>query len=206
MNRLASWLGCAVCRALALTWRVEVAGAEHLERLRASQRGFIFAVWHQSLIPLVWWHRAQGVTLLISDHTDGRRLARLARGWGYRVVQGSSTRGGVRGMRGLLRALRDGHEVGLTPDGPRGPAGVVKPGTVAAARRAGAAILPVAAGVTKAWQARSWDRMRIPRPFARIRIVYAPPYHPVGSGALEDDQTDLAARLDAVYALARSAS
>lgn len=189
-------------RMLGATWRVQVDGAEHLHGLRELRRPFVFALWHRTLLPLLWWHRNEGVTLLISEHDDGGYLADVALRWGYRTVRGSSTRGGVKGLRGLLRTLERHGTVAITPDGPRGPAGAVKPGAVAAARRTGAPLLPVSANARPAVRVPSWDGMLVPLPFARVRVAYAAPVHvapdtpdPVASGELTN-------RLDAATAMA----
>lgn len=91
----------------------------------------------------------------------------------------------------------------VTPDGPRGPARVVKPGVLAAARRSRAPILPVAAGANSAWELRSWDRLLIPRPFARVRIAYGPLLEPGGDHEADAASRELARRLDAVSTLAQ---
>ncbi len=179
---------------LAATWRVEIVGAEHAERLRAAGGRLIYAVWHRGLLAPVWHHRTQDITLLVSGHRDGRLLADAAAGWGYRVVHGSSTRGGARGLRGLVRLLERDRSVATTPDGPRGPAGRAKPGLLAAARHTGAPILPVAAHARPAFAARSWDRFLIPLPFARVRIVYGPPLR---VAAHERSLADAQGRLEA---------
>jgi lysophospholipid acyltransferase (LPLAT)-like uncharacterized protein len=179
VSRTASRLVRPLLGALARTWRVEVVGGEHLSAARA-RGAFVFALWHRTLVPLLWWHRSQEVTLLVSRHADGALVADAAEALGYRVARGSSTRGGAAALRGLLRTLGRGRAAAVTPDGPRGPAGVVKPGVVAAARRAGAPILPVTATADRAWRARSWDRLAIPRPFARVRVAYGQPWDPPG--------------------------
>src|SRR5512134_3235750 len=165
--------------ALARTWQVEVVGDEHLSAARAGG-GFVFALWHRTLVPLLWWHRAQDVTLLVSRHADGALVADAAASLGYRVVRGSSTRGGAAALRSLLRTLARGRAAAVTPDGPHGPPGVVKPGVVAAARRARVPILPVTAAADRTWRARSWDGLAIPRPFARVRVAYGQPWDPPG--------------------------
>lgn len=194
MSGATAWTARRALGALARTWRVEVTGTEHLRSARA--RGpFVFALWHHTLLPLLWWHRAEGITLLVSRHDDGALLAGAAARLGYRLARGSSTRGGATGLRGVIRALAAGSAVAVTPDGPRGPAGVVKPGVVSAARHAGAPILPVAAGARRAWRARSWDGLTVPLPFARVRVAYTPPFDPPA----DDDLAcrELEARLDA---------
>jgi len=192
-------------RLLAVTWRVRVLGAEHLHGVRRSGRGFVFALWHGGLIPLLWHHRRQHVTLLVSQHGDGEVLARAARRLGYTLVRGSSTRGGVGGLRAAVRILRLGGAVAITPDGPRGPARAVKPGVLAAGRQAGVSILPVAAAASRAWTVASWDRLIVPRPFARITIAYGPVIAPE-TAATAVAESDLAKRLDAVSHAAAAAA
>ena len=83
---------------------------------------FIFALWHGQLLPLLWHHREEGVLVLISEHRDGELVARTAQSLGYGLIRGSSTRGAERALISLVRELQAGHEVAITPDGPRGPA------------------------------------------------------------------------------------
>src|SRR5204862_32892 len=103
----------------------------------------------------------------ISRHADGAHLAQLSARWGYHVVRGSSKRGGDVGLLGLVRHLRDGAEVALTPDGPRGPAERVKPGAVAAAQHAAALVIAVGARAASAWRVRAWGRVCVAKPFTR---------------------------------------
>lgn len=152
----------------------------------------MYALWHHTLLPLLWWHRHRGITLLVSGHRDGTLLAAAARGLGYRTARGSSTRGGIEGARAVLRDLADGGVAAITPDGPRGPARQVKPGILRIAQRAGVPILPVAAVADRGWRLGSWDRLLIPQPFARVRIRYGTPLHPGATSA--DRLGDLVAR------------
>ena len=198
MNRLLPWMMGVAVRLLALTWRIEINGADELAQLRAARHGFVFALWHRALIPLLWQHRGQDITLLVSEHADGSLLAEVARRWGYRVVRGSSTRGGSRGFRQLVHALAASREVAITPDGPRGPAGIAKRGVVAAARRTGRSVLPVGANAQRAWRVGSWDRLLVPQPFSRVRISYSEPESVAESGSLEAVGRRLEIRLDSV--------
>ena len=203
MKRLRTWLVRWAVRALAATWRIEVVGEEHLARVQAAPGAFVYAVWHRSLIPLVWWHRNRGITLLVSAHEDGSLLAEAARRWGYRLVRGSSGGGGLQALRSVVRTLHCGGAVAVTPDGPRGPHRVAKPGVLVAARLAGVPILPIAADASSIWSIGSWDQMLIPRPFARVRVVYREPLTNV------DETTpvvELAGRLDEAAAVASEAA
>jgi lysophospholipid acyltransferase (LPLAT)-like uncharacterized protein len=168
-------LASGIIRLLACTWRLEIVGAAHVKQLRDAGIPVVFTVWHAFLLPALWHRRGEGITLLISDHEDGGYVARAAVRWGYKVVRGSSTRGAIKGSLGLVRTLESGGDVALTPDGPTGPPRIPKPGAVALAIRGGAAIVPVGAGATSLWQLGSWDGFSIPRPFARVRIVYVEP-------------------------------
>jgi lysophospholipid acyltransferase (LPLAT)-like uncharacterized protein len=87
-------------------------------------------------------------------------------------VRGSTYRGADRALVGLVRELRAGHDVAVTPDGPRGPAGHFAPGALVAAQRGGAPIVSVAVAATRAWRLRSWDGFIIPKPFARVTVAY----------------------------------
>lgn len=160
---------------LARTWGLEVAGDETVQRLRAAGAPLIFAVWHGHLLAPLWHRRDEGITLLVSAHRDAAYLATAARRWGYHVARGSTTRGGAAALRAVLRALAEGGDAAFTPDGPRGPAGVIKPGVVAASQHAGAAIVPVGVAASRVWRLESWDRFVVPRPYARVRIVYGEP-------------------------------
>jgi lysophospholipid acyltransferase (LPLAT)-like uncharacterized protein len=160
---------------LGRTWRIRVVNGEHLRELRRAERPFIFSLWHGQLLPLLWHHRKQGVRVLISEHHDGELVARAAESLGYGLIRGSSTRGADRALISLVRELQAGHEVAITPDGPRGPPTTFAPGALVAAQRSDSFILPVAASADRAWRLRSWDRFMIPKPFARVTVAYATP-------------------------------
>lgn len=167
--------GKGFLRVLARTWRIRVVNNEYLLDLRRAERPFIFALWHGQLLPLLWHHREKGVLILISEHRDGEMVARAAESLGYGLIRGSTTRGADRALISLVRELKAGHEVAITPDGPRGPAKTFAPGALVAAQRSDSFILPVAASADRAWRLRSWDRFVIPKPFARVTIAYATP-------------------------------
>ncbi|HEX4574245.1 MAG TPA: lysophospholipid acyltransferase family protein [Gemmatimonadales bacterium] len=174
-------LAAGLVRLLAATWRYRVRGWEHVARARASGRPIVYVLWHSRILPLLYHRRGEAVALLISRHRDGGYLAELSERWGYRVVRGSSRRGGEVGLLGLVRSLAQGTEVALTPDGPRGPAERMKPGALAAAQHAQALVIATGARATSAWWIRSWDRFLIPKPFAVVEVVYSAPLA-VGAG------------------------
>ncbi|PYO43776.1 MAG: hypothetical protein DMD33_06210 [Gemmatimonadetes bacterium] len=178
---LVSAVAAGLVRLLAATWRYRIHGWDHVAAARATGRPVIYILWHSRILPLLYHRRDEGMALLISRHRDGGYLAELSERWGYRVVRGSSQRGGEVGLLGLVRALKSGGEVALTPDGPRGPAERMKPGALAAAQHASALVLPSGARASSAWWIESWDRFCVPRPFATVDIVYSAPFG-VGDG------------------------
>ena len=159
---------------LTLSIRRDERAVEPLWQARAP---VIYAVWHGQilLLPLLYGRRA--VCVLASRSRDGELVTRYVGRFGIETVRGSSTRGGAAALRHLARWLGQGREVVVVPDGPRGPAEVVKPGIVGLARLSGAAIVPVAVGASSEWRLGSWDGFRIPRPFARCVARFGEPIH-----------------------------
>jgi len=165
-------------RLLASTWRVEWRGVPLTRASGSSAR--LFAFWHGGLLPIAWAIRGRGIVAMVSEHRDGELIARILRRWGFALVRGSSTRGGGKVLLGMIRALADGRDGALTPDGPRGPFEVPHIGAIRAAQRAGVPIMPVRVVASRAWRARSWDRFLVPKPFARVVITADAPWIPGG--------------------------
>jgi lysophospholipid acyltransferase (LPLAT)-like uncharacterized protein len=107
---------------------------------------------------------------LVSASKDGAWLTAFFSLAGMRTVRGSSSRLGREAATALVDVLRAGYDVGITPDGPRGPCYEAKPGGIIVARRTQAPLLLIGAEFESAWQLRSWDRFFIPRPFSRVRM------------------------------------
>jgi lysophospholipid acyltransferase (LPLAT)-like uncharacterized protein len=173
-SRLAT-IGTMFLRVLASTWRVRFANAEVRKALDDDRQPFIYVLWHGELLPLLWAHRDRGVAVMISEHSDGEIIARVAQSLGYRTVRGSTSRGAARALLGACREIESGVNLAVTPDGPRGPAHSVAPGAAIIAQRTDAPLLPVSATASSAWRLKSWDRFMIPRPFARITVGYGDP-------------------------------
>jgi lysophospholipid acyltransferase (LPLAT)-like uncharacterized protein len=157
--------GSALLRLLGRTLRLEIRGDESLRRFRREGRPVIFAFWHSGILPLAYLHRNQGTVVLVSRHADGEYIVRVLLRMGFGTSRGSSTRGGAEGLRGLIRQVRDGRDVAITPDGPKGPARVFKPGALVLARLTGAPVIPIGIRAHRAWRLKSWDGFLIPKPF-----------------------------------------
>ena len=168
-------LGVPLVRTLGRSWRIRVVNDAGVVALRRAKDPMVFALWHGDMLPLLYQHRDEGVSVLISEHRDGELIARVAVSLGFRTVRGSTSRGASRALVGLSRELEAGRDVAITPDGPRGPARSFAPGALIAAQRAGAPIIAVGVSVRKAWRLRTWDRFLIPKAFARVSIAYSDP-------------------------------
>ncbi|MDP2313294.1 MAG: DUF374 domain-containing protein [Pseudomonadota bacterium] len=143
----------------------------------------VVAFLHGDLVPMVGLHRGLGLVVLASRSRDGALATAALRALGYPTIRGSSSSGGTEALRGAVQALASGQRPAFAVDGPRGPAGIVKPGAEAVARRAG---VPVVYGVAAArgFRLRTWDGLLLPWPFARVRIRYG--VWRVGEGSLEE--------------------
>jgi lysophospholipid acyltransferase (LPLAT)-like uncharacterized protein len=137
----------------------------------------IFTLWHGEMLPLLWHHRHEGITVLISEHGDGEIIARVAESLGFRTVRGSTSRRADRALIGMSRVVESGIDVAFTPDGPRGPAESFAPGALIVAQHSGAPVVTVRVSAPRSWRMRSWDRFMIPKPFARVTIAYGDPVY-----------------------------
>lgn len=162
-------LGAPLFGLLARTWRVTRVERERFDRL---ERGFIIAMWHGRMLLGVREMRGEHLHVLVSMSGDGDVSEALLEQFGYTVVRGSRSRGGARALREMLEILGSGGVVVITPDGPRGPRHSLNPGLAWMAKATGYPVLPLGLAVDRAWRLKSWDRFAIPKPFARIALVF----------------------------------
>lgn len=172
---LAGSLGPLILRGLYSSLGFEIDGAEHQEATWGAGEPVIFVTWHGRLMPLLYLYRGKGIVTLVSQHRDGEYLARVGKAFGYDAIRGSSTHGGFPALRELVRRLRAGRSLAITPDGPQGPREKLKPGALQAARMTGAPVIPVMAGTRRAWWFEGWDSFMVPKPFAKIRVAIGEP-------------------------------
>jgi lysophospholipid acyltransferase (LPLAT)-like uncharacterized protein len=185
-HRMVVGLGPAFLRALSRTWKVETLGAERFEAARTARRGHFVALWHGRMVVGLPHHGGRDWHVLVSPSEDGDISESLLEGFRYRVVRGSSSRGGARALREMLVVLDRGGVLVITPDGPRGPRHSTNPGLAWMARATGYPIVPVGFACDRAWRAKSWDRFTIPKPGARVVISYGAPVE-VARGAQPAD-------------------
>lgn len=182
---------------LGRTVRIAWSGRQHLDALDQRGERYIVALWHGHILPGMWGFRDRGIVVVTSENFDGEWIARIIRRFGYGAARGSSSRGGARALRGLLRSIAHS-SAAFTVDGPRGPRGVAHPGIVWLARATGHPILPIHAAADRAWTLGSWDRTHIPKPWSRVVLTIGAPMHvarDADDGALERARLDVEARL-----------
>ena len=173
---LASWIGYLAVLVIGPSLRWKIIGWENHEAARRLKKSLIFAFWHCEILPATWFWRKRGIVVMASQNFDGEYIARIIRMHGYGVARGSSSRGALRALVEMIRAVRKGSEAAFTLDGPRGPRYVAKPGVVLLAKATGAPILCFHIVPQRKWVLRrSWDRTEFPRPFTRTAIFIAPP-------------------------------
>lgn len=179
-RRVGSWLlellAPLLLRLLACTWRVQRLG-DAGQALQRSDAPWIVAMWHGRMLALMPLreHCGRGIGVLVSPSDDGGLAQQALRRFRYRIVRGSLSRGGARALREMHELVAHGGQLVVTPDGPRGPRHGINVGIAWLARSSGAAIVPVGVAVDRAWRLRSWDRFTIPKPFARLCVVYGEP-------------------------------
>ncbi|TCK05205.1 lysophospholipid acyltransferase family protein [Phorcysia thermohydrogeniphila] len=172
------YVASLLLRAWVKTLKVEV------EFLAEPTFPSIIAFWHgrMFLLPFVFRSYASQVSILISRHRDGEFATRLVEALGFSTVRGSTGKGkgGDRAFLEMVRLLKSGMSVAITPDGPRGPREVVKPGVARLSIKTGVPIYPLTFSCSRGKKLNSWDRFLIPYPFSRCKVILGKPIYPQG--------------------------
>jgi lysophospholipid acyltransferase (LPLAT)-like uncharacterized protein len=166
-------------RAIGATVRFEVRGWEH----HRESEPLVYCFWHNRIPIATYFWRHRGIVVMSSQSFDSEYIARFIQRFGYGTAKGSSTRGARAGLIQMIRAVRAGRSAAFTVDGPRGPIYEAKPGALLLAAKSGAAILPFSISLDRCWRLPSWDRIEIPKPFARAFVV-------IGERQFVDDADD----------------
>ena len=170
------WL---VYRLWSLSWRT--ASIEHpsVTQARRDGRPCVYAHWHGDELAILRLVGPYRIATMTSTSRDGQVMDRVLRLLGGTSCRGSSSRGGMGALKGLVRLCRNGHNASLAVDGPRGPLHEVKPGVFQLARLAGGVVVPVgvAAGAAHIFH-KSWNKAQLPWPFARVVTVFGPAMEP----------------------------
>ena len=192
LRRVVPYLAYAYVSLVGITTRLTVLRGSVRDELKAQNRRFIYAFWHQRQVFFTWAHRDVGAAVLVSRSKDGEAIAATMRLSRIGAVRGSSSRGGAAAVRQLMEVIASGLDIGITPDGPKGPPREVKEGVIFLAQKLGIPIVPITNSVSRKFEIKkSWDRFQVPLPFGRGYVVYGDPVE-VGPG---DDLAAKAAEL-----------
>jgi lysophospholipid acyltransferase (LPLAT)-like uncharacterized protein len=158
-----------------ITSQITIVGEEIIQKSFLQAQPTIVCLWHQDIYFSAWLLRNLDLTALISSSKDGEYIYRVLRKFGFTAVRGSSTRGGISAMKQLVRCLKAGNSVAITPDGPQGPVHKVQEGIIALAKMTGAPIIPWKYEGSACWSLSSWDSHKIPKPFSKIQSAFGKP-------------------------------
>jgi len=186
---IVSVLGPLFILLLGKSLKIKWIGEENLKPIREKKGKVLYAFWHGRMLILSYSHRGKKVQVLISQHQDGEIIARIIERLGFGTVRGSSSHGGFKAVLQMANKAKNGYDLAITPDGPKGPPFQVQPGTAYIAQRSEIPILPITNSAEKVWTLKSWDRFIIPKPFSKVVIIIGKPiYIP---GELTSEQIDL---------------
>jgi len=166
---------------VALVWGISRSGRLVLinwhvfEQLRRQRQAYLVGVWHNCIMALMALMGRDRYPIIVSRSRDGEDIQWISARFGIQPVWGSASAGGSAALRQSLRLLGGGNPLIVTPDGPRGPRYEVKPGVVALARKTRAPIVPLACSALRRWEFRSWDRMKLPKPFTKMVVMVGDP-------------------------------
>jgi len=186
------------------TTRTVVNAHPGYDELIRDGKPVIYSLWHGRQIFLTWFHRRQGVCVMISKSKDGEFISRIAKKLGYQPVRGSTSKGGLEALTAIIEKAKSGCTLAFTPDGPRGPIGVVQPGVIITAKQSGMPVIPVAFAAKRKFIVGNWDKFHIPLPFNRVVVCYGEPFYVGANDAVEQKSAELKKAMDEVTARADS--
>jgi len=164
--RLADWAFFLLIRLIGLTMRFETEGWENFEAIENAGK-----------LPIYSFFRDLGIVVITSQSKDGEYIARFIKRLGYGAIRGSSTRGGTKALVEMIRAMKQGVPMAFSLDGPKGPRYKAKPGAPLLAKKTGNPLMPFVVECRHFFRLKSWDRMQIPRPFTKVRVIIAEPIY-----------------------------
>ena len=159
----------ALCKTLSVSYK----NKKVVDDLRKQKQNYVLAFWHGTML-LPWFlHRNDGFAALTSKSKDGDLLAKQLKHWKYKVVRGSSSKGGDVALGIMIDHAKNGYSIAITPDGPRGPEHEFKAGAVITAKKSGVPVVLMGIGIKSKKKLKSWDKFQIPNPFTNVKVIYS---------------------------------
>ncbi|WP_187647315.1 lysophospholipid acyltransferase family protein [Nitrosophilus labii] len=175
LSTLLPFIGALLIRFIYLTCKKEYKIASKIPK-----EPFIVAFWHGELLMQPYlYKKVRGkhkIAVMISEHFDGEIIARIVKRFGIDSVRGSTKKGAAKVLLNAIRKMREGYDIAITPDGPRGPRYSIADGIVAISKKEDAYIVPFHYEASKYWQLNSWDKFIIPKPFSKLTFYVGEPF------------------------------
>jgi len=192
-KKLVSWFGPGlayrVIKLLGRTMRFAVVNPHIQKSFVEKGIPYIAAFWHDRLLMMPLAYQGKKSSFLVSPHRDGLIVGRALKRFGFNPIFGSSSRGGASAIKEMVKAIQNGSDMGIVPDGPRGPRHRLQLGVIELARRTGNPILPLTFSASKKKIFKTWDRFLLPYPFSKGVFIWGEPIyvdHNADRGYLEE--------------------
>lgn len=193
MFRVIAFLAALYIRLVFLTCKWDIIGKEIPDSYIQSKKPFIVCFWHGRLgmLACAWTWKVRPFRMLLSAHRDGRLIGQTVAHFGIKSIWGSTQRGGTQALREMLKTLRQGETIGITPDGPRGPNQVATLGVITLAHLAQVDMIPITYSTSRQVRLKTWDRFHFPLPFGRGVFLWG---NPISSSPNRDENSMEATR------------
>ncbi len=191
-------------RTLSLTWRVRLIEPLSLQNALENSSPVVLSHWHGDELALLSIVKRYRLATIASQSKDGELMASVLKLLGAKTSRGSSSRGGVQALKGLLRLVKEGANCSFAVDGPKGPIYKVKPGVFELSRMINAPVYAAGVYCDRAWHfPKSWNKTYLPKPFAKMVIFWVGPMNPV-QRETDPRNPDLALELEGLLTQAKA--
>jgi len=171
------WLAYRVIKILGRTMRFEVVNPDIQKSFVEKGIPFIGAFWHDRLLMMPFAYVGNKLSFLVSPHRDGQIVGKGLRRFGFNPIFGSSSRDGFSAIKEMVKAIQNGSDIAIAPDGPRGPRHRLQFGVIELARRTGSPILLLSFSASKKKFFKTWDRFLLPYPLSKGVFLWGEPIY-----------------------------
>jgi len=170
------WVGAKYIKFVSFTNSWSFINKKYVENLWKKNEAFILCFWHGRLLMMpLSWNKKKKINVLISTHSDGQLLSKTVKHFNIETITGSSSKGGSEAIRNIIKSLKSGISIGMTPDGPSGPRMKVNSAIIKIASLTGHKIVPLSYSVKKKFFLNSWDKFLVALPFGKGCFVWGKP-------------------------------
>lgn len=205
-EKILAWIVWIFYKSLLMTWKIELNESPEMQDFVKNKKPFILAHWHGDELALVHLAARYKLATLASKSKDGGLMSFVLTRLGATTVRGSSSRNAVGGLLALMRLIKKGAASSFAVDGPKGPRYKAKAGIVEASKNLKVPIICGSAAADRAWVfEKAWNKAFLPKPFARVVIVWAPPYELLPEDTVPTDPALLARIETSIHAAKQQA-